>query len=212
MGTSSAKDKKAHKGSEPGEMSPEPVTNSDVFLWALYELGGADDFVDVEDVFIKAFQLAPLRLSWRTRADLPDLKKCSKALRDAEGREPPLLVKKGAEMRRLTVEGQQWIEENFDRLAEALGGDRPVRAPQTRVPSRLVSHALQSPAFIAWTQTGVITDEKWRVAEMLRCSPDSSRTVFRDRIETLRGAAYSTGRLDALRFLDALGTERLDWF
>lgn len=193
-------------------MSPEPVTNSEVFLWALYELGGADDFVDVEDVFIRAFELAPLRLSWRTRADLPDLKKCSKALRDAEGREPALLVKKGAEMRRLTVEGQRWIEENFDRLAEALGGDRPVRAPHTRVPSRLVSQALQSPVFTTWVETGTVTDEKWRVAEMLRCSPDSSRSIFRDRLETLRGAAYSAGRLDALDFLDALATERADWF
>jgi hypothetical protein len=193
-------------------MSPEPVTNSDVFLWALYELGGADEFVDVETVFIKAFELAPLRLSWRTRADLPDLKKCSKALRDAEGREPRLLVKKGSEMRRLSVEGQQWIEENFDRLAEALGGDGLVRAPRTRIPSRLVSQALQGVVFTTWSDTGRITDEKWRVAEMLRCSPDSSRAVFRDRLETLRGAAYSAGRLDALKFLDALAKERAAWF
>ena len=192
-------------------MSAEPVTNSDVFLWALYELGGADDFVDVEDAFIKAFELAPLRLSWRTRPDLPDLKKCSKALRDAEGREPRLLVTKGAEMRRLTVEGQQWIEENFDRLAEALGGDG-VRAPRTRVPSRLVSQALQSSVFAMWAETRTITSEKWRVAEMLRCSPDSSHTVFRDRLETLRGAAYSAGRNDALEFLNALAAERADWF
>jgi hypothetical protein len=193
-------------------MSPEPVTNSDVFLWALYELGGADEFVDVEEAFIKAFELAPLRLSWRTRPDLPDLKKCSKALRDAEGREPRLLVKKGAEMRRLTVEGQQWIEENFDRLAEALGGDGGVRAPRTRVPSRLVSQALQSSVFTIWRETQTITSEKWRVAEMLRCSPDSSHTVFRDRLETLRAAANSAGRRDALEFFNKLAAERADWF
>jgi hypothetical protein len=193
-------------------MSPEPVTNSDVFLWALYELGGADEFIDVETVFIKAFELAPLRLSWRTRPELPDLKKCSKALRDAEGREPQLLVKKGAELRRLTVEGQKWIEDNFDRLADALGSDSPVHAPRTRVPSRLVSQALQSVVFTAWSDTGAITEEKWRVAEMLRCSPDSSRAVFRDRLETLRGSAYSAGRLDALKFFDALAKERADWF
>jgi hypothetical protein len=193
-------------------MSPELVTNSDVFLWALYELGGADEFIDVEDVFFKAFELAPLRLSWRTRSELPDLKKCSKALRDAEGREPHLLVKKGAEMRRLTVEGQKWIEDNFDRLAEALGSDSLVRAPRTRVPARLVSQALQSVVFTTWSETGAITNEKWRVAEMLRCSPDSSRAVFRDRLETLRGAAYSAGRLDALEFFDALAKERADWF
>lgn len=193
-------------------MSPEPISNSDVFLWALYELGGSEEFIDVEVAFIRAFELAPLRLSWRTRPDLPDLKKCSKALRDAEGREPRLLVKKGAEMRRLTVEGQQWIESNFDRLAEAIGSNRMIEAPRTRVPSRLVSQALHSAAFTAWTETGVITDERWRVAEMLRCSPDSSRAVFRDRLETLRGAAYSTGRIEELEFLDALAAERPDWF
>lgn len=193
-------------------MSPEPITNSDVFLWALYDLGGASDFIDVETAFIKAFDLAPLRLSWRTRPDLPDLKKCSKALRDAEGREPRLLVKKGAEMRRLTVEGQQWIEENFDRLVDALGGDGVVRAPRTRVPSRLIGQALQSPVFTTWAGTHAITGDKWRIAEMLRCSPDSSGPVFRDRLEALRSAAYSAGRLDALEFLDALATQRADWF
>jgi hypothetical protein len=80
-------------------MNSDPVTNSDVFLWALYELGGADEFVDVEAAFFRAFELAPLRLSWRTRPDLPDLKKCSKALRDAENRKPRLLVKEGADKR-----------------------------------------------------------------------------------------------------------------
>lgn len=190
----------------------EPVINSDVFLWALYELGGADDFVDVEDVFIRSFELAPLRLSWRTRSDLPDLKKCSKALRDAEGRSPLLLVKKGPENRRLTAEGQRWIEENFDRLANALGTDRIVKAPRTRAPSRLVGDALRNVAHKKWADTGEVTDEKWRIADMLRCSPDSARSVFRQRLETLRAAAYSTGHEDALAFLDALLEQRPDWF
>ena len=76
-------------------VTPEPITNTDVFLWALYELGGSDEFIDVEAAFYRAFELAPARLSWRTRSDLPDLKKCSKALRDAEGRKPALLVRRG---------------------------------------------------------------------------------------------------------------------
>ena len=98
-------------------MTGEPVTNSDVFLWSLFELGGGEDFVDVEPAFLLAFQLAPQRLGWRTKSDLPDLKKCSKALRDAEAKVPSLLLKQGPDLRRLTVEGQKWIEENFERLA-----------------------------------------------------------------------------------------------
>jgi hypothetical protein len=194
-------------------MTSEPVTSSEVFLWALYELGGADDFVDVEDAFFKAFQLAPLRLSWRTRQDLPDLKKCSKALRDAEGRKPKLMVKNGADKRRLTVAGQRWIEENFERLAQALGGgDRLVGPSRIRIPSRLVSQATQTAVFTDWVENGAITEQKWRVAEMLRCSPDSSRSVFHDRLETLRAAAYSSGRRDVLEFFDALLRERPNWF
>ena len=194
------------------KVAAEPVTNSEVFLWALYELGGADEFVDVEDVFIQAFELAPLRLSWRTRADLPDLKKCSKALRDADDRSPLLLVKKGAERRQLTAEGQKWIEDNFDRLAEALRSNQVVKAPRTRTPARLVGYALRSTAHKKWAESGEITDEKWRIADMLRCSPDSARTVFRERLETLRAAAYSAGREDALAFLDALQEQRPEWF
>ena len=193
-------------------MNAEPVTNSDVFLWALYDLGGSDEFVDVEEVFFKAFELAPLRLSWRTREDLPDLKKCSKALRDAESRRPQLLVKRGAEYRRLTAEGQKWLENNFDRLADALGDNNTVRAPRTRAPSRLVGQALRSGAFETWTDDGLITEEKWRVAEMLRCSPDSSRVVFRTRLEALRSAAYSSGRTDALAFFDAVAQHHPNWF
>jgi hypothetical protein len=190
----------------------EPVTNSDVFLWALYELGGDTDFVDVEDVFLKAFELAPLRLSWRTKPHLPDLKKCSKALRDAEGRTPQLLVKRGPEMRRLTVEGQRWIEENFERLAESLRSDRTVKAPATRAPAKLIGEALRSAAHKTWADRDEITDEKWRIAEMLRCAPDSPRSVFSQRLETLRAAAYAAGRDDALKFLDSLQQQRPEWF
>jgi len=193
-------------------MSPEIVTSSDVFLWALYELGGADEFIDVEDVFIKAFELAPLRLSWRTRPNIPDLKKCSKALRDAEGRHPLLLVKNGPEKRRLTVEGQLWIERNFDRLAEALQSEAPVRATHQKTPARLINRAARSWAHKTWVDSGVVTSEKWRAAELLRCSPDSARTTFRDRLEELRSAAFAAGRLDALEFLDELSAQRSDWF
>lgn len=193
-------------------MSTEPVNNSDVFLWALYELGGSEDFVDVEDVFYRAFQLAPLRLSWRTREDLPDLKKCSKALRDAESRRPRLLLKRGAESRRLTVEGQKWLEINFDRLAESLGENKTIVAPRIRGHSRLVGQALRSKVFKKWKDEGAMTEEKWQVAEMLRCSPDSSRTVFRSRLEALRSASYSSGRTDALEFFNAVHDHHPDWF
>jgi hypothetical protein len=193
-------------------MTPEQVTNPEVFVWALYDLDGANNFVDVEDIFWRAFEIAPLRFAWRTRPAIPDLKRCSKALQEAEAWTPKLFVKKGPEMRKLTVEGQQWIEDNFDRLADVLGSDAIVRAPRLRLPSRLIAQALQSSLYGDWQLNKLIGDERWRVAEMLRCSPDSSRHVFADRLETLRSAAYSAGRLDVLEFFDAVLEQHPDWF
>jgi len=102
------------------ELSQE-ITKADIFLWALFRLGGAREFVDVEDVYVAAFELAPLRFCWRTRLDLPDLKKCSKALRDAEARKPPLLAKSSDRYKRqLTPEGFGWVEVNQARLEAEL--------------------------------------------------------------------------------------------
>ena len=36
-------------------------------LWALYELGGAEEFVDVEAVQLEAFRIAPLRFAGSSR-------------------------------------------------------------------------------------------------------------------------------------------------
>ena len=193
-------------------MSGEPVTNSDVFLWALYELGGDETFVDVEDVFFRSFEIAPQRLGWRTRPNLPDLKKCSKGMRDAENKSPKLLLKNGPDERLLTTEGQQWIESNFDRLAKSLGHDRVVQAPRSRNSSRLLKVLDRSPLFITWVQDGVLADEKWRFAELLRCSPDSTSSVWRRRLEELQSAAYAADRLELLGFLDALAANRSEWF
>ena len=193
-------------------MKAETTTNLDVILWAIYDLGGDENFVDIEDIFLKAFEIAPLRLSWRTRKELPDMKKCYKALNDTERQQPDLILKQGPERRRLTAEGQQWIEKNFDRLADALGGDRRVHAPRIRLPSRLVSQALRSDVYKLWEENEIITDDKWRVAEMLRCLPDSTQKVFRERLESLRSAAYSSGRLEALKFFDAVAERHPDWF
>ena len=60
------------------------ANNQDVFVWALYLLGGADKDVDVEEIYLKCFELAPARLGWRTHPEIADYKKTSKALQSIE--------------------------------------------------------------------------------------------------------------------------------
>lgn len=193
-------------------MTEEPITSGDVFLWALYELGGADVFIDVEDVYLTAFKLAPKRFGWRTRPDLPDRLKGNMALHSADVRDPKLLIKRGPDFRQLTLEGQLWIEQNFDRLAEAFQKDRVIEAPKGHRSSRLISDAMRSDVVVSWLETDTLPDEKWRFADLLHCSPDSAQSVWRSRLETLRSAAYTAGRDDLLKFLDLLVSEHSDWF
>ena len=188
------------------------INNKDVFLWALFRLGGQTDFVDVEDIYIRCFDLAPRRFSWRTK-EIPDLKKCAKALRDTEAMQPPLLVKtEDSYCRKLTVEGQQWIEDNTPRLTTGLEGDRIVQEPKSRPNSRLLAPIEKSDLFAAWRATAVVPDEKWRIAELFRCAPDSPLDVWRKRMQSLRGIAYAAEKRHVLEFLDALETTHPHWF
>jgi hypothetical protein len=189
------------------------IPNWNVFLWALHELGGSDDFVDIEQVFWRCFELAPQRLSWRTRPDLPDFKKCAKALQEAEARRPPLLVKTGDTFgRQLSVHGQKWINANARRLRAQLKSGQVVQEPKRRPRSRMLAEAEQASAFAEWRVEPAAPIEKWKMAELLRCSPDSDVAVWRNRLATLRAAANAADRRDLLKFLDVVAATHMDWF
>jgi hypothetical protein len=193
--------------------SVEDVTNSDIFLWALHELGGGSEFVDIEEVFLKCFELAPQRFAWRTRADLADYKKCSKALRDAEARRPPLMVKTGDSFgRQLSVQGHKWIEANVTRLGAQLKSGHAVQEPRRRPRSRMLAEAEQAQVFARWRIDQVVPSEKWPMAELLRCSPDSNVAVWSNRLEALRAAAYAADRKELLKFLNAVASAHVEWF
>ena len=189
------------------------ITNWEIFIWSLSQLGGSSGFVDVEDVFIACFELAPSRFSWRTRQDLPDTKKCSKALRDAEARRPLLLLKtRDGLKRQLTVEGQQWVARNEPRMIDALHSGRAVEEPASRPRARMLAEVERSDPFQTWLHSGVTPIEKWQVAELLRCSPDSDWRIWADRLEMLRAKANGAKRDRVLAFVEAISAAHPEWF
>ena len=96
--------------------------NQDVFVWALFQLGGAEHDVDVEAIFLRSFDLAPARLGWRTRPDLPDYKKAAKALQSVESKTHVGLVHRTSPyLRRLTTAGTVWVEQNRSILERRQG-------------------------------------------------------------------------------------------
>jgi len=197
-------------------MSPiDEIANWEIFLWALYQLGGSSQFVDIEDVALECFRIAPARFGWRTRKNLPDYKKCAKALQEAEekSRRPKMLVKTpDAFARQLTVEGQQWIETNYKRLSRILQRETPVPEPKQRPTSRMLTEIERSQPFILWMETKSVPQEKWRMAEVLHCSPDSSSETWNSRLESARSVAYNADRKIIIEFLDEVASEHPEWF
>jgi hypothetical protein len=189
------------------------IANWEIFLWALHRLDGGTRYVDVEDIYLECFDIAPARFGWRTRKDLVDYKKCAKALQEAERRSPKLLIKtRDAYARQFTVEGLQWIKANSVRLSKILQSELPIPEPKHRPTARMLIEIERSEPFIAWLETKSISQEKWKIAEVLHCSPDSSPETWVSRLQSARSVAYDADRKIIIEFLDAVYKEHPDWF
>jgi hypothetical protein len=70
----------------------------------------------------------------------------------------------------------------------------------------------RSGIYEAWRSTGELPKEKWRVAELLWCSPDSDHKIWAQRLEVLRGAAFAAGKKEVLGFLDKMREIYPEWF
>ena len=166
---------------------PSPqANNQDVFVWALYLLGGADRDVDVEEIYLKCFELAPARLGWRTRPDLPDYKKASKALQSIEAKTHVGLVLRPHEYsRRLTSEGVRWIETYLE-ILEKNYSSGPVAASSinNKYENRRTTIKLD-PVWSMYLKTPEILSSV-DLAAILQCGAASPEATWKSRINDLK--------------------------
>lgn len=192
-------------------MKQKRIDNPDVIPYALYELGGAGEFIDVEDVFVRCHEIAPERFRWR-KHNLPNYKTLAKALRDFENHHPVLLIKTPDGLsRQLSAEGIEWIRERIVLLTETFsvpGMNPPTRRREHRILNELASHKVVR-EFLGGAEPNFLKHE---IADLLLCAPDSPPSVWRERLETYRSAAADSGRPDLLRFLKVLYDQRGEWF
>jgi hypothetical protein len=183
----------------PASSSP---NNQDVFLWSLYRLGGAEHDVDVEAIYLLSFELAPARLGWRTRPDLPDYKKTSKALQAVEARTHVGLVHRTNQyLRRLTAAGAEWVEQNRAILERNYGGTTPVQAAASNTHERRRRSVRASNAFTTWSGKGAIPLSD--LADALECSTASPGSVWNARVIELERAAQVLADQDLADFAGA---------
>ena len=183
--------------------------NADLLDWSLYQLGGFDRWVDVEELYLKAFELGPARLSWRTRPDLPDYKKCAKALQEVEDAKKAghlgLLDKKSQYERRLTPAGKTWCERYHEVLVALYsGGAVPVTA--TSDDARRIRTLTNTAAYREWAESGEMTSDIWELGDTFRCTGDSTPAIWRSRLDEHLLSAERDGRTDVADFIEAART------
>jgi len=181
-------------------------TNADLIVWALHLCGGAERWVDVEELYLKAFELAPARLSWRTREDLPDYKKCAKALQEVEdpksGKHLPVFMKQGPYERRLTADGLSWCEAHLEHLSRLYSSTDVVPSASPQDDARRLKALTGSAAFLDWQETGQLSSTRWELAEAFRCRANSPDATWHARLDEHAASARRNGHQDAERFID----------
>ena len=181
--------------------SPE-ANNQDVFVWALYLLGGADKDVDVEEIYLKCFELAPARLGWRTHPEIPDYKKTSKALQSIEATtHVGLLHRPHKYSRRLTLEGIKWVEA-YRSILEKNYSKAIVQASKTTNQHERKRHELKKSDAWAKFLIDPSTVEISDAAAALQCSAASPMSVWSGRVNDLRRSGDLLSDESILNFAD----------
>lgn len=163
--------------------------NQDALVFALFLIGGADKDIDVEEIFLKCHQLAPARLSWRTRPDIPDYKKVSKALQSVEAATHiGLLHHTNQYARRLTLDGVRWVETYLPAL-EKIYANAPVEASRANSMHERRRQEIKSSDVWQIFKTEPASLSKVEFASVLQCSPASSPVTWGSRIHDVKRAA-----------------------
>src|SRR5262249_32161688 len=153
-----------------------------------YRLGGTGRFIDIEDIYVECWRLSPSRFGWR-KHDFPNHEFAANSRRDFEGSHPDLIIKSPDGLgRQLTAEGINWVGErlkHLERLAGGLTHAPATRSASQRVVAQLTRHE-QVRAFLAGQKPAL---EKVDAAEVLNCAPDSTPSVWQQRLATIRSAA-----------------------
>ncbi len=172
----------------------------DYALAAVLRLGGDTSMVDVEDVALEAYRLAPDRFRWR-RHDLPNLELVRVILSDANKKGAHLLLRDDSrKCRMLSVEGLRRAKVALGRLDDDDKSDQrdgTLRRQDLGEIARMERH----PAYLRWREVGIQSIDAVDLADLARCSASTPAKVFSDRLRRSQTAAAYWNRDELVRFL-----------
>ncbi len=189
------------------------ITNVALALAVLDQLGGATKFVDIEEVAVAAFKLAPDRFGWRTKKEYPSWERVRIAFVHANQNEQKrtggalVIQSKEGTAWKLSALGVEFVRENAARTEKATGRRRPASSAAS-ASGRRVKEIRRHSAFSRFTHgTPVAEIERFELADLLMCPPDSSMVAVERKVDAARAAAVDAGDELVARFLGEVAKE-----
>ena len=197
--------------------------NQDFAILAVLLCGGGEGLAHIEDVALKAFQLAPTRFKWE-RFDYPSLDTVRVALRADRGPDD-LVQRSGGKLYSLTPDGivravgvgnrilgtehrepHALLRAFEERLPENIEPDADAGITRNRPAQKYLRSIRNHDVFKAWGANASVHYELWQLAELLECMPDASPKTWDSRLEFLKRQATFWQDDEMLRFAKAIST------
>lgn len=167
---------------------PADLSNVEVLVLVVYDLGGMDQSIDTEDVAVRAREVAPNRFSLRKYPDQVDIERVRKRLSDAKkgSEEEALLAGSFEHGWHLTPAGLDWARRNAHLIhIENESVDRVSVDRQTA--RKLRVEASRFTSLEAWAKYGQGLSVSSREAEaVFRLTPYVSRERRKQIIDSTR--------------------------
>lgn len=186
------------------------INNPELFLYCLWRIGGAGDYVPIEDLFEECWKVAPSRFGWETKP-YPSDKNGDQALRHAMQQadfKDMMLPSTNRESIRLSAAGVAWVRERLeelDKLAEQ-------RAPSQKRSQKHLINLERSSIGQALLRDEDLDAGRVEVADLLNLTPDADSAAFQQRLVSYRSDAELAARSDALTILNRLEAAHPEWF
>jgi hypothetical protein len=189
------------------------ITNKDLVLFALYELGGAEKLVHTEEVAVQVFQypLGRQWYQWEKYPEYPDKERVARELRRLKNTKGNALVKGhvniGAKKDRLdgwmlTAAGVDRINSIEKKILAALGREEVTHFKYDigKVRSRITATSCYK-LYLLDSNLKEANDHDF--TDMLYCLPDASNQRIRDAYDKLLASAKAVSATDLIDFLEA---------
>lgn len=192
------------------------LSNTDVVVYAIFKLGGAEKKIHTERIAMECFKLSKERFCWRlpeyreypdkeiTRLTLKNLSKSknSKFGQLVTGRSGVEASGKETDGWMLTPQGVQWILKNQTKIEKVINTEIiPAKRPDVQRILRKFGEEKCYRMFQRYGHLKQVTEYDFK--DMLRCSPDAHVETIRKEFEKLKTHGQITQDKTILSFLEA---------